>query len=323
VAVTGLELSTGRDETVATAADREASLQRYRRVATRHHGDALDFELSAGYIRQATRHGFGAALGPDAVTVFTHDPATHRPVIVAAVGAGRAAQLARVARRLADRSGRAVVVKNVSPGLARDLLPLGFRPYAPGECWRPWAPLDDNTFPEQVVATRPLADLVGTRWRRLRNERNQLLRRHRPHVGPRPSGAAAAREQEAVLAAWAARLAGRTGVDAGVLAGSVRGLLDPWPDLLRYEARDAGTGTLLALFAFSPISHRCLAFNALVTDPDCPNAFRAFTLAGAGIAAALGYLYLNLQGSEDRTQDLSKRKLRPVAELSKTHLVLD
>jgi hypothetical protein len=321
--VTGLGVSSiARGERVATAPERQAALRHYRDVATRHHGDALDFELSTGYVRQATRHGFGAAIGPDAVTVFTEDPVTRRPVIVAAVGAGRAAQLARVARRLADRSGRAVVVKNVSPNLARDLLPLGFRPYAPGECWRPWAPLDDNTFPEQVVATRPLEDLVGTRWRRLRNERNQFLRRHRPRVGPRPAAAAAAQEEEALLGAWATRLAGRTGVEAGVLVGSVRGLLDPWPDLLHYESRDAGTGALLAIFTFSPISHRCLAFNALVNDPDCPNAFRAFALEGARIAAALGYPYLNLQGSEDRAQDLSKRKLRPVAELPKTHLVV-
>jgi hypothetical protein len=75
------------------------------------------------------------------------------------------------------------------------------------------------------------------------------------------------------------------------------------------------------VFALSPISHRCLAFNALVSDPDSPSSFRIWVIAAAALAADLGYDWLNVQGSEDRAQHLSKRKLRPGLELTKTHLV--
>jgi hypothetical protein len=44
-------------------------------------------------------------------------------------------------------------------------------------------------------------------------------------------------------------------------------------------------------------------------------------MTASSLAAGLGYDLLNVQGSEDRAQYLSKRKLRPVAELPKTHLV--
>ena len=85
-----------------------------------------------------------------------------------------------------------------------------------------------------------------------------------------------------------------------------------------------GTATrrlLVALFVLSPVSRACLAFNALVSDPDYPSSFRVWVIAAAALAAGLGYALLNVQGSEDHAQHLSKRKLRPVTELPKTHLV--
>jgi hypothetical protein len=91
--------------------------------------------------------------------------------------------------------------------------------------------------------------------------------------------------------------------------------------LLLYEARDQETRSLVALFALSPISRRCLAFNALVSDPEYPSSFRIWVIAAAALAAGLGYDWLNVQGSEDRAQHLSKWKLRPWLELPKTHLV--
>jgi hypothetical protein len=290
-------------------------------VATRHHGDALDFELSLGYVYQATRHGLGAAIEPDNVTLFTRDPMSDRSVIVSSAGRGRAGRIAGVARQLHRCTGRPVVVKNVPPVLEQELRGLGLREYADGEHWRPWAPRDDNTFPEQVLETRSLVGLVGTRYRKLRHERNRFLRKHRVDVSPRSAIRPGLEGQERLLAAWAVRLGQRTGLGPEDLAATVRGLLAPRPGLLHYEARDRDTAALVAVFVLSPISRACLAFNALVSDPDYPSSFRVWVLGAAALAADLGYALLNVQGSEDHAQHLSKRKLRPVAELPKTHLV--
>jgi hypothetical protein len=301
--------------------DAETALSLYRAVVTRYHADALDFELSVGYIHQATRHGFGAFVAPDNVTLVTRDPVSDRPVIVASVGKDRAERIANVARELHHRFRRPVVVKNVGPVLEEELRGRGLRDYVDGEHWRPWAPRDDNTFPEQILENRALARLVGTRYRKLRHERNQLLRRYRLEISPRSPARPGRDGPDRLLAAWATRLGRRTGLWPEDLVETVRGLLAPRPGLLHYEARDHDTGALVALFVLSPISRACLAFNALVNDPGHPSSFRVFVLAAASLAAGLGYDFLNVQGSEDRTQHLSKRKLRPVTELPKTHLV--
>ncbi len=122
-----------------------------------------------------------------------------------------------------------------------------------------------------------------------------------------------------------ARLLRLAGCECGDVARLIRvdgvSLLAPRPGLLRYEARDRDTAALAAVFVLSPISRACLAFNGLVSDPDYPSSFRGWVLTAASLAAALGYGLLNVQGSEDRAQHLAKRRLRPVAELPKTHLV--
>jgi hypothetical protein len=297
------------------------ALSCYRRVAARLHTDALDFELSVGYVHQATRHGFGAVIAVDNVTLFSQDPGKDRSVIVASAGRNRAVCITAVARQLHRASRRPVVVKNVGPVLARELRGLGLRDYAEGEHWRPWAPRDDNTFPEQVLETRALAQLKGRPYRKLRHERNQFLRRHGLDVCPRPGARSGGEGAERLVTAWAARLARRTGLGPEDLADTVRGLLVPLPGLLHYEVRDRGTAALVALFVLSPVSRACLAFNALVSDPDYPGSFRVWVMAAATLARDLGYQWLNVQGSEDRAQHLSKRKLRPVVELPKTHLV--
>ena len=300
----------------------DAALSCYRTAVAQYHPDALDFELSVGYIRQATRHGCGTALTPDNVTFFTHDPGSDRPVIVASAGGDRARRIVSVARQLHQGSRRPVVVKNVAPGLEQELRDLGLGGYAEGEHWRPWAPRDDNTFPEQVLESRGLARLVGWPFRKLRHERNQFLRRHRIDVRARAAARPGDDGSERLLAAWATRLARRTGLDPADLADTVRDLLAPRPGLLHYEVQDRGTAALVALFVLSPISRACLAFNALVSDPDYPASFRVLVMTAATVAAGLGYQWLNVQGSEDRAQHLSKLKLRPVTELPKTHLVL-
>ena len=58
-----------------------------------------------------------------------------------------------------------------------------------------------------------------------------------------------------------------------------------------------------------------------MSDPEYPSSFRIWVIAAATLAAGLGYDWLNVQGSEDRAQHLSKWKLRPWLELPKTHLV--
>jgi hypothetical protein len=299
----------------------DAALSIYRTLATRYHEDAFDFELSLGYVYQAARHGFGAAVEAENVTLYTRDPGTGRPVIVASVGRDRAERIAGVALRLHESWGEPVVVKNVEPVLEPELRRLGLRDYAAGDCWRPWAPRDDNTFPEQVFETRRLAGLVGARYRKLRHERNQSQRRHRFDITARAACGPEPAERERLLAAWATRLGQRTGLSPAELTPTVRHLLTPRPGLLHYEARDRETRSLVAVFALSPISRRCLAFNALVSDPDYPSSFRIWVIAAATLAAGLGYDWLNVQGSEDRAQHLSKRKLRPGLELPKTHLV--
>jgi hypothetical protein len=299
----------------------DEAVSRYRWLAGRYHGEALDFELSVGYIRQATRHGFGAAIAPDNVTLFTQDPVTRRPVIVASAGRDRAVRIAGAARRLHEGVRLPVVVKNVAPALERELRDLGLRDYTAGEHWRPWAPRDDNTFPEQVLECRALERLVGARYRRLRHERNRFQREHRLDVLAGAGARSALDGPERLLTAWARRLGQRTELPPEDLAASVRGLLAPSPGLLHYEARDRKTAALAAVFVLSPISRACLAFNALVTDPEYSRSFRVWVLAAASLAIDLGYDMLNVQGSEDRAQHLSKRKLRPVAELPKTHLV--
>ena len=299
----------------------EDALSIYRTVAARYHHDAVDFELSAGYVYQATRHGFGAAIGPDSVTLFTRDPVSERPVIVASVGRGRAERIADVARQLYERFRRPVVVKNVAPALEPELRSLGLRDYTEGEHWRPWAPRDDNTFPEQILETGRLVRLTGERYRKLRHERNQFLRRHRCDVAASSPSRPELDERARLLEVWARRLGQRTGLRPEDLAATVRGLLAARPGLHHYEARDRDTASVVALFVLSPVSRACLAFNALVSDPDYPSSFRVWVIAAAALAAGLGYALLNVQGSEDHAQHLSKRKLRPVTELPKTHLV--
>jgi len=299
----------------------DTALAIYRTLAIRYHGDAFDFELSPGYVYQAARHGFGASVGEENVTLYTRDPETGRPVIIASAGRDRVECIAGVARRLHQSAGQPVVVKNVAPVLEPELRRRGLRDYAAGDGWRPWAPRDDNTFPEQVFESRRLAGLVGTRYRKLRHERNQSLRHHRFEVtvgrlgGPEPG------ERERLLAGWATRLGARTGLPPAEMISTVRHLLTVRPGLLHYEARDRETRSLVALYVLSPISGRCLAFNALVSDPDYPSSFRLWVISAAALAAGLGYAWLNVQGSEDRAQYLSKRKLRPFVELPKAHLV--
>jgi hypothetical protein len=299
----------------------DTALSIYRTLAIRYHADAFDFELSPGYVYQAARHGFGAAVAEENVTLYTRDPVTGRPVIVASVGRDRAERIATVARRLHQSEGRPVVVKNVAPALEPELRRLGLRDYAGGDGWRPWALRDDNTFPEQVFESRRLAELVGRQYRKLRHERNQSLRHHRFDITARGRGGPEPGERERLLTGWATRLGARTGLAPVELLSTVRHLLTVRPGLLHYEARDRETRSLVALFALSPISGRCLAFNALVSDPDYPSSFRIWVISVAALAAGLGYDWLNVQGSEDRAQHLSKRKLRPFVELAKTHLV--
>jgi hypothetical protein len=95
----------------------------------------------------------------------------------------------------------------------------------------------------------------------------------------------------------------------------------PHSDLVRYEARDAAPEELAGFLVFSRISRICLAFNVLLDDPRHPDSFRALVPEGARIALDLGYPFLNVQGSQDLAQYVSRRKLRPVAGLAKTHLV--
>src|SRR6185436_20262507 len=49
----------------------DTALAIYRTLAIRYHCDAFDFELSPGYVYQAARHGFGAWVGEENVTLYT------------------------------------------------------------------------------------------------------------------------------------------------------------------------------------------------------------------------------------------------------------
>ena|SRR3989338_1576724 len=76
-------------------------------------------------------------------------------------------------------------------------------------------------------------------------------------------------------------------------------------------------------FFFSEVSPKCLGYNVLVNDFEYRNLYRMLMLEGARISDSLVYQYLNIQGSEDTNQYISKRRMKAEFEIQKEHLIFD
>lgn len=299
---------------------REEALERYRTIVNEFHSADLDFELSSGAIIQSTRLGFFCHCDNNGMVIWTNKKETNNKVIVSSVGENRDELTRRVADSLFRETGVPVIVKNVSNDRARHLKEMGFREYQKDEAWDRYSRYDDNSFPQVILDVGQLAEVQGPTYRSLREELNRVGRKYSLEIAA--FDAAHKDELSSLLRSWLKSMVERNALDKREAEEATSIFLQERDDLLGYEAY-THAGVLVGWLVFSEITPQCLGYNVLVNDFGLFGSYRRLMFEGARIARSLGYTYLNVQGSEDEAQYLSKKRLVPVLEIPKTHLVYD
>jgi len=295
-------------------------LKKYRQLIKEYHSGAKDFEFCNGYIIQATRNGLGYTDFEDGLVLFTKRKDGNSFVIVSSVGRDRAERIHIVAEAMWHSTNEVVYVKNVRRELESKLLGLGLRHYRQEESWNTQARYDDNTFPEQVVDVKKLRELQGPKYQSLREELNRFGRKYTIKV--KLCKKCSLHKVRGLLAGWVENMHQRNGWDKKELHRSHEVLLARRKDFFRYRVNDEKNKPI-GFLVFSEVSPQCLGYNALINDFNYQNLYRKLLFEGARIADEAGYHYLNLQGSEDEDQYLSKRRLKASLEIRKTHLVFE
>ena len=304
-----------------TKEDIDKELGNLRNLVSKFHGDFCDFELCNGYILQATRNYFDSRKFSDGIVIFTKKLYGDNFVVVTSAGTNRAENIYTVAKELFENSSKHVVIKNVGKELESKLLKLGCRHYRVDERWDDKSKYDDNTFSEQVLDAKRLHELVGPDFKSLREEQTRFNREYQIEVkkweGCDP------KVVEGVLKKWIDNMHLRNDWNKDELRASHEMFCDSRGDLIHFGVYDSKNGNLIGFLVFSEISPKCLGYNVLVNDFEYKNLYRILMLEGARIADSLGYQYLNIQGSEDTSQYLSKRRLKAEIEIPKEHLIFD
>jgi hypothetical protein len=296
----------------------DEGLKFFRQLIETYHSETLEFEYCNGYILQATRNGFFAWESDENITIFTKRDDGY--VIIASAGKERGTAIWQMAHYLHEHAQTPVKIKNVNHSLERELLNLGFRHYRVDEWWNGESKYDDNSFPEQVLETEALTKLEGSEYQSLREERNRFNRESQIVVSKIKY--CTPELVEGLLVSWIDNMYIRNGWDKKELRASHEIFFVDRPDLMQYGAYDSNNN-LIGLLVFSEISSQCLGFNVLINDFELRNLYRILMFEAAKIANSLGYPFLNIQGSEDTNQYLSKRRMHSKKEIYKEHLIFD
>ncbi len=299
----------------------DEALLTFRDLVTKYHNDSCDFEFCNGYILQATRNYFDSRKFSDGIVIFTKKRGVNNFVIVACAGNNRAKNIFAVVKELFENSGKPVFIKNIGKGLEAELLKLGCRHYRVDEWWDNQSKYDDNSFPEQVLNTKQLTEVDGPSFQSLREERTRFNREYQ--IEARRWEACNHEAVENILKKWIDNMHRRNDWNKEELRASHEMFCNSRNDLIHYGVYDSKNNNLIGFLVFSEISSKCLGYNVLVNDFEYRNLYRILMLEGARIANFLGYEYLNVQGSEDTNQYLSKRRLKAEFEIPKEHLIFD
>ncbi|MBI4114671.1 MAG: DUF2156 domain-containing protein [Candidatus Niyogibacteria bacterium] len=307
--------------TVTKSENIDEALLIFRDFVAKFHNDTYDFEFCNGYILQATRNYFDSRKFSDGLVIFTKKRGVDNFVIVSCVGDNRAKNIFAVVKELFENSGKPVFIKNVGKELEQDLLKFGCRHYRVDEWWDDQSKYDDNSFPEQVLNTKQLVDLEGPNFQSLREEQNRFNREYQ--IEARRWEVCNLETVEKILKKWIDNIHLRNDWNKEELHASHEIFCNSRNDLIHFGIYDSKNNKLIGFLAFSEISPKCLGYNVLVNDFVYRNSYRILMLEGARIANSLGYQYLNIQGSEDTNQYLSKRRLKAEFEIPKEHLIFD
>jgi|GEM_PF-3725100 len=301
--------------------DTEKSLLIFRDLCKKHHENALDFEFCNGYILQATRNGFGSKEFGEGLVIFTKKRVGENYVIMAYAGKDRGKGVFKTAKVLFGESGKPVIIKNVGEGIENELLSLGCRHYRVKEWWDTQSKYDDNTFPEQILNCQEYIDLEGPKYQSLREEKARFEKSYEMEI--RKWDNCEPDKIKDILGLWINKMSLRNGWEKDELLASHEPFCNSRSDLIHYGVYDSKNDNIIGFLVFSEISAKCLGFNVLVNNFDYRNSYRILMIEAAKISNQLGYKYLNIQGSEDTNQFLSKKRLKAEIEICKEHLIYD
>ena len=304
-----------------TKEDIDKELGNLRNLVSKFHGDFCDFELCNGYILQATRNYFDSRKFSDGIVIFTKKLYGDNFVVVTSAGTNRAENIYTVAKELFENSSKHVVIKNVGKELESRLLKLGCRHYRVDEWWDDQSKYDDNSFPEQILNAKQSTSLDGPNYKSLREECARFNRGYQIEV--KRWNICNPEMTKELLKKWVDNMHIRNDWDKNELHASHEMFCNSREDLIHFGVYDSKNDKLIGFMVFSEVSSKCLGYNVLVSDFEYKNLYRVLMLEGAKIANSLGYQYLNVQGSEDTNQYLSKRRLQSEFEIPKEHLIFD
>jgi hypothetical protein len=255
------------------------------------------------------------------MVIFTKKRETNDPVIITCVGKDREQKIVEVAKELLGSRKKPVIIKNVGKDLEEGLLDLGCRHYRVDEWWDDSSKYDDQSFPQQVLNTAMLTNLEGSIFQSLREEYNHFHREYAIDIQRWKT--CNLEEVEELLQKWIDNMHLRNDWNKEELRASHELFIKEREDFFHFGVYDKQNKKLIGFLVFSEISKKCLGFNVLVNDFTYKNLYRVLMLEAAKIALSLGYPYLNIQGSEDSNQYLSKRRLKAEFEIHKEHLIFD
>jgi len=137
--------------------------------------NSINYEDSWGYIIQATRlGGFKWHDHRNGSMIFFGRKSKNNPTLIVASFFSKPKYLIYVLN-LVQRLLKApkIILKNVNPQDATNLISYGFRSYKKNERWCKEARFDDQTYPQLVIELKKLADKKGNAYKKLRNALNK------------------------------------------------------------------------------------------------------------------------------------------------------
>lgn len=295
------------------------NLTNFKALQERYQPEALDFEYNLGYLLQATRNDTFICTEDETQVVYTRKSLDEISpyVIVTSAGKDSVSLIERVAKELAKKSSRDIIAKNVGENLETRLKERGFEDYTEEERWDEISKYDDNTFPQQIVCTKEVSELRGSKYSSLREELKRFNREYSVSI----EDYCDEKDFDTILEKWAKQMEERENLVQKEVERSHLMFREKKPYFFQYLVRDDTSGNVIGFMCFSRISENCLGFNALINDFSYRNLYRYMMYQGIKISYDLGYQYINLQGSEDLNQYRSKRRFKADIEIKKKHLV--
>ena len=290
------------------------AVQKFREIAVKYNSESLDFNLCNGYIVQSTRASIESCFDEENIVILTRKGDI--PVITTWTGKQ---PITLIGRLVSNFPGKRIVIKNVDEKIKGSLSILGFKDYGEYDSWDAASKYDDNSYPELVLNTEKLVSLEGSEFQSLREDLNRFNREYNISV-EEFSNFDFSLIQE-LFTTWISSMSDRNGWAERQLVDSTKVLFTNQYGIKNYIIKDELNGRVIGWMNFSECSKKCLGFNVLVNDFEYYNLYRIMILKACGIAQELGYEYLNIQGSEDEGQYISKLRMKPEVQLKKVHMV--